>query len=98
MFTLPLIANSLRVHSGYDNARIIGWNPLMFLPFCTDVERTHDIHHRRNMCNYGGQTLRGERTLREHASARVRLLSHSVIARDSLSVFSLLPCVCAFAL
>jgi len=54
MFTLPLIMNSMRVHCGYDGARLIGFNPSVTLPFCTDVERTHDIHHRTNMCNYGG--------------------------------------------
>jgi hypothetical protein len=57
MFTLPLILNALRVHCGYDNSRLfalLGFNPTLTLPLCTDAERTHDMHHRYNMCNYGG--------------------------------------------
>ena len=54
MFTLPLIANALRVHCGYDNSRWFGgFNPVLTLPLCTDAERTHDMHHRFNTCNYG---------------------------------------------
>ena len=58
MFTLPLIANALRVHCGYDNAKLLsllGFNPAMTLPMCTDAERTHDMHHRYNTCNYGSE-------------------------------------------
>jgi sterol desaturase/sphingolipid hydroxylase (fatty acid hydroxylase superfamily) len=57
MFTLPLIANALRVHCGYDNSKLLsalGFNPALTLPMCTDAERTHDMHHRYNTCNYGG--------------------------------------------
>lgn len=57
MFTLPLIANALRVHCGYDNSKLLsllGFNPVLTLPMCTDAERTHDMHHRYNTCNYGG--------------------------------------------
>jgi sterol desaturase/sphingolipid hydroxylase (fatty acid hydroxylase superfamily) len=59
MFTLPLIANALRVHCGYDNAKLLSiiglnFNPAVTLPLCTDAERTHDMHHRYNTCNFGG--------------------------------------------
>lgn len=67
MFTLPLIANALRVHCGYDNARLMsivgGFNPTMTLPMCTDAERTHDMHHRFNTCNYGGAYFLWDRIL-----------------------------------
>jgi len=57
LFTIPLIVNALRVHCGYNNARLLpllGFNPIITLPMCTDTERTHDMHHRSNNCNYGG--------------------------------------------
>ena len=78
MFTLPLILNALRVHCGYDNGKLLalfgGFNPTLTLPMCTDAERTHDMHHRYNTCNYGGAYFfldRYVRTYMEHSVARV---------------------------
>lgn len=63
MFTLPLILNALRVHCGYDNSRFLGFDPSVTLPLCTDAERTHDMHHRHNVGNYGGAYFIWDRLL-----------------------------------
>lgn len=52
MYTVPLILNAVWVHCGYEMS--LRFNPLLFLPFATDAEVTHDLHHRLGMCNYGG--------------------------------------------
>lgn len=65
MFTLPLILNALRVHCGYDNGRLslFGFDASVTLPLCTDAERTHDMHHRHNVGNYGGAYFIWDRLL-----------------------------------
>jgi len=68
MFTLPLILNAMRVHCGYNNDKLsqvlgFGFNPSVTLPMATDSERTHDMHHRYNNCNYGGAIFLWDRIM-----------------------------------
>jgi sterol desaturase/sphingolipid hydroxylase (fatty acid hydroxylase superfamily) len=50
IYTIPLILNASWVHVGYDQAKLfgLGFNPFLILPFATESERTHDLHHRLN--------------------------------------------------
>ena len=59
MFQLPFILNSLRVHCGYKLPLLV-WGCV--LPFCTEVENTHDAHHRLSTCNFGGAYFFSDRS------------------------------------
>lgn len=39
-------------HCGYEFPRRL--NPVVVLPFCTESEITHDLHHRYGNVNFGG--------------------------------------------
>jgi hypothetical protein len=34
---------------------IMGFHPLILLPFATEASSTHDLHHRAGSCNFGAR-------------------------------------------
>jgi sterol desaturase/sphingolipid hydroxylase (fatty acid hydroxylase superfamily) len=59
--TISLLANAFIVHCGYK------WpppfNPFILLPFATESEVTHDLHHRYGNVNFGGAFFVWDRLL-----------------------------------
>jgi sterol desaturase/sphingolipid hydroxylase (fatty acid hydroxylase superfamily) len=52
-FIVPATFTSLAIHSGYS----FPLSPLRLLPFNTEIEAYHDLHHRHPVVNYGGILL-----------------------------------------
>jgi sterol desaturase/sphingolipid hydroxylase (fatty acid hydroxylase superfamily) len=83
MFTIPLILNAAWVHCGYQFPWRI--NPFLVLPFSTESEITHDLHHRSPLCNYGGAYFFWDRLLGTYTDPEKHdnfLRSQGVNAKD----------------
>ncbi len=52
LFIIPHLMNAVWVHCGYTHP--LRFNPLLALPLSTESERTHDLHHRNSLFNFGG--------------------------------------------
>lgn len=55
VFTLAQQMNAFVVHCGY--AFPSPFNPLVLIPFATESEITHDVHHRNRDFNFGGSSF-----------------------------------------